>query len=96
MKFYLINANELHTLFIGRNIAKNLHMVEIQTTQPYVSGNYREPLYDVHEFPAIAPTDFKKLFDMRLVIGRIVDGSEFDELKKLYGTMRHLNSFKPS
>ncbi len=32
------------------------------------------------------PTDLKKQYDVREVIARIVDGSEFDEFKKLYGT----------
>jgi 3-methylcrotonyl-CoA carboxylase beta subunit len=32
------------------------------------------------------PTDFKKQYDIREVIARLVDGSEFDEFKRLYGT----------
>ncbi|MCI01912.1 methylcrotonoyl-CoA carboxylase beta chain mitochondrial-like, partial [Trifolium medium] len=47
---------------------------------------YKEPLYDVNELRSIAPTDLKQQFDIREVISRIVDGSEFDEFKKLYGT----------
>ncbi|CAO2163328.1 unnamed protein product, partial [Urochloa humidicola] len=42
--------------------------------------------YDVEELRAIAPADLKQSFDIRSVIARIVDGSEFDEFKKLYGT----------
>ncbi|KAL0356838.1 UNVERIFIED_CONTAM: Methylcrotonoyl-CoA carboxylase beta chain, mitochondrial [Sesamum calycinum] len=38
------------------------------------------------ELRAIAPTDLKQSFDIRSIISRIVDGSEFDEFKKLYGT----------
>ncbi|GAA0166557.1 ligase [Lithospermum erythrorhizon] len=77
--------DELHALSIGRNIVKNLHMSGILNTQ-HVSADYKEPLYDVHELRAIAPTDFKQSFDIRSVIARLVDGSEFDEFKKLYGT----------
>lgn len=59
---------------------------------PEASGqtraDYKEPLYDVKELRTIAPTDLKQLFDVRSVIARIVDGSEFDEFKKLYGTVR--------
>ncbi len=32
------------------------------------------------------PTDLKKQYDIREVIARLVDGSEFDEFKRLYGT----------
>ncbi|CAN4107719.1 unnamed protein product [Withania somnifera] len=79
--------DELHALSIGRNIVKNLHMAG----GPEVSGqtradDYKEPLYDVKELRAIAPTDLKQPFDVRSIIARIVDGSEFDEFKKLYGT----------
>lgn len=51
-------------------------------------SDYKEPLYDVQELRSIAPTDLKQPFDIRSVIARIVDGSEFDEFKKLYGTVR--------
>ena len=46
----------------------------------------REPLYDVAELEAVVPTDLKKQYDIREVIARLVDGSEFDEFKALYGT----------
>ncbi|XP_047331913.1 methylcrotonoyl-CoA carboxylase beta chain, mitochondrial-like [Impatiens glandulifera] len=48
--------------------------------------DYKEPLYDVKELRAIAPIDLKQSFDIRSIIARIVDESEFDEFKKLYGT----------
>ncbi|XP_020206246.1 methylcrotonoyl-CoA carboxylase beta chain, mitochondrial [Cajanus cajan] len=81
--------DELHGLALGRNIIKNLHMAgkdvlanELQN----INYEYKEPLYDVNELRSIAPTDLKQQFDIRSVIDRIVDGSEFDEFKKLYGT----------
>ncbi|XAR72902.1 Methylcrotonoyl-CoA carboxylase [Bertholletia excelsa] len=81
--------DELHGLAIGRNIIKNLHRAGNQGMagglQTIVS-DYKEPLYDVNELRAIAPTDLKQHFDVRNAIARIVDGSEFDEFKKLYGT----------
>ncbi|KAH7866827.1 hypothetical protein Vadar_025516 [Vaccinium darrowii] len=81
--------DELHGLAIGRNIVKNLHKAGnpgmINGLQNNVS-DYKEPLYDVKELRSIAPTDLKQPFDIRSVIARIVDGSEFDEFKKLYGT----------
>ncbi|KAJ9705048.1 hypothetical protein PVL29_003206 [Vitis rotundifolia] len=81
--------DELHGLAIGRNIIKNFHMAgklgivnELQNIIP----EYKEPVYDVKELRSIAPADHKQSFDIRSVIARIVDGSEFDEFKKLYGT----------
>ncbi|MGG8409101.1 acyl-CoA carboxylase subunit beta [Streptomyces sp. 12297] len=45
-----------------------------------------EPLYDAEELLGIVPGDLKTPFDPREVIARIVDGSDFDEFKPLYGT----------
>uniref|UniRef100_A0ACD5ZYZ3 Uncharacterized protein n=1 Tax=Avena sativa TaxID=4498 RepID=A0ACD5ZYZ3_AVESA len=78
--------DELHGLALGRNIVKNLHMAAKVTNVPNSACHYQEPLYDVHELRSIAPSDMKQSFDIRSVIARTVDGSEFDEFKKLYGT----------
>ncbi|KAK6159334.1 hypothetical protein DH2020_006648 [Rehmannia glutinosa] len=78
--------DELHALAIGRNIVKNLHMAGNMGGQNHRTSDFKEPLYDVAELRAIAPTDLKQSFDIRSVISRIVDGSEFDEFKKLYGS----------
>lgn len=54
-----------------------------------VEGDIRAPkapLFDANEIYGIVGTDLKKPFDVREIIARIVDGSEFDEFKKLYGT----------
>ncbi|XP_031282311.1 methylcrotonoyl-CoA carboxylase beta chain, mitochondrial [Pistacia vera] len=81
--------DELHGLSLGRNIVKNLHMAG---TPGMINGfqsintDFKEPLYDVKELRSIAPADLKQSFDIRSIIARIVDGSEFDEFKKLYGT----------
>ncbi|EYU37666.1 hypothetical protein ABFS82_02G035400 [Erythranthe guttata] len=78
--------DELHALAIGRNIVKNLHMAGNAGEQRHVMPDFKEPLYDAAELCAIAPTDLKQSFDIRSIISRIVDGSEFDEFKKLYGS----------
>ena len=46
----------------------------------------REPLYPAEELEAIAPVDLRKQYDVRELIARLVDGSEFDEFKARYGT----------
>ena len=46
----------------------------------------REPLFDSEELLGIVPPDLRIPFDPRDVIARIVDGSEFDEFKAMYGS----------
>ena len=46
----------------------------------------REPAYAPAEIYGVIPRDTRKPYDVREVIARIVDGSEFDEFKALYGT----------
>jgi 3-methylcrotonyl-CoA carboxylase beta subunit len=46
----------------------------------------REPLFDPSELLGVIPTDARKPFEVREIIARIVDGSELDEFKPLYGT----------
>ena len=46
----------------------------------------REPLYAAEEMHGIVPADVRKPFEVREVIARLVDGSELDEFKPLYGT----------
>lgn len=91
----LFFADELHALELGRNIIRNIHMAG---KGPFNSQNipseYKEPLYDMQELREIAPTDQKQPFDIRSVIARVVDGSEFDEFKKLYGSVRTLSKSK--
>ncbi|MBU8544063.1 MULTISPECIES: carboxyl transferase domain-containing protein [Roseomonadaceae] len=45
----------------------------------------RPPLYPPEELGGVVPTDFAEGYDVREVIARIVDGSDFDEFKPLYG-----------
>lgn len=46
----------------------------------------RPPLFDPAELTGIVPTDYRIGYDVREVIARIVDGSEFQEFKPSYGT----------
>ena len=72
-----------HALSLARRIVANLNTrknVDIALTPP------RDPLFDIGELDGIVPVDLKKQYDVREVIARIVDGSEFDEFKQLYGS----------
>ena len=46
----------------------------------------RMPLFDPFELHGIVPTDLRRLFEVREIIARLVDASEFDEFKAQYGT----------
>jgi 3-methylcrotonyl-CoA carboxylase beta subunit len=49
-------------------------------------GSWSEPLYDPAQLDGIIPQDTRKPYDVREVIARITDGSEFEEFKARYGT----------
>jgi 3-methylcrotonyl-CoA carboxylase beta subunit len=75
--------NDLHALALARSIVGNLNRQK-QHTQAL-----REPVapkYAAEELYGVIPVDTRKPFDVREVIARIVDGSEFDEFKARYGT----------
>ncbi len=75
-------VNDAHALAIARRIVGNLNRVK----QPGVALRApADPLYDVEEIYGAVPNDLRKPYDVREVIARIVDGSEFDEFKQLYG-----------
>ncbi|HET7159425.1 MAG TPA: carboxyl transferase domain-containing protein, partial [Burkholderiales bacterium] len=46
----------------------------------------RPPAYDPGEINGVLPSNVRSVYDVREVIARVVDGSEFDEFKALYGT----------
>ena len=72
-----------HALATTRRIVANLNRVkrpEADVRAP------REPLYDPAEIYGVVPSDMKTPYDVREVIARLVDGSELDEFKALYGS----------
>ncbi|GLZ03027.1 acetyl-CoA carboxylase carboxyltransferase subunit [Actinomadura sp. NBRC 104412] len=75
-------VDEADALRLGRQIVKRLNH---RKAGPPPAPS-REPLYDPEELAGIVPEDLKTPFDPREVIARIVDASEFDEFKPLYGT----------
>ena len=75
--------NDAHALAIARRIVGHLNFVKRappDVVQP------REPLYPAEELYGVINADIRKPYDVREVIARIVDGSEFDEFKARYGT----------
>jgi len=75
--------DDTHALAIARNIVSHLNR---RKPQQLALRESVEPRYPAHELYGVIPTDTRKPFDVREVIARIVDGSEFDEFKARYGT----------
>ena len=76
-------ANDADALRTARRIIGDLNRVK---TVKLATRAVTEPLYDAHELYGIIPADTKTPYDVREVIARIVDGSDFHEFKALYGT----------
>ena len=75
--------NDGHALGIARRIVRSLN----RTKRPDVEIiEARPPAYDPADIYGIIPSDRRKPFDVREIIARIVDASEFDEFKANYGT----------
>jgi 3-methylcrotonyl-CoA carboxylase beta subunit len=75
--------DDRHALALCRRIVAGLN----RRKQPQVM--LREPVephYDPGELYGVVPADLRAPYDAHEVIARIVDGSEFDEFKRLYGT----------
>jgi 3-methylcrotonyl-CoA carboxylase beta subunit len=75
--------NDAHALNITREIVAGLNRKKVLPvqTKPVVA-----PLYPPQELHGILPEDNRRFFDVREVIARLVDASEFHEFKALYGT----------
>ena len=48
-------------------------------------SDFREPVYDADEILGIVSADYRKPYDVREVIARVVDGSDFSDFKPDYG-----------
>ena len=75
--------DEPHAIAIARDIFANTTPITKQTIDRVEA---EAPFYDPKELYGIVPTDWKTGFDMREVIARVVDGSNFHEYQPDYGT----------
>jgi acetyl-CoA carboxylase carboxyltransferase component len=74
-------VDELDAIRLGRRIVARLNWVK----KGPAPRPFTEPLADSEELLGIVPADLRIPFDPREVIARVVDGSDFDEFKPLYG-----------
>jgi len=75
--------DDAHALALARRAIGNLNRVKrmaLDVREP------RDPLYSADEICGAVPVDPRKSFEVREIIARLIDGSEFDEFKPLYGT----------
>ncbi|MBU1345557.1 MAG: methylcrotonoyl-CoA carboxylase [Alphaproteobacteria bacterium] len=78
-----VAENDEHALEIVRDIVGHLNSVkrvDMDVREP------REPALDPDDLYGLIPDDVRAPYDVREVIARVVDGSEFEEFKSLYGT----------
>ena len=74
--------NDAHALALARQAVGSLNRkknIDMQLREPSA------PLYDSQEIYGVIPADSRKPYDVREIIARIVDGSEFAEFKARFG-----------
>jgi 3-methylcrotonyl-CoA carboxylase beta subunit len=75
-------VDDRHALGIARRIVGNLNRAK---PAPLVCAAPHDPLYPAEEIYGVIPDDVRRPYEVREIIARIVDGSELDEFKQLYG-----------
>ncbi|MCW5668869.1 MAG: methylcrotonoyl-CoA carboxylase [Hydrogenophaga sp.] len=74
--------NDAHALALARQAVATLNRRKVVTQ---ALREPRAPLYDPKEIYGVIPVDTRKPYDVREIIARVVDGSEFHEFKARYG-----------
>jgi len=74
--------DDAHALSIARDVVAHLNR---KKKMPLALAEPREPRHPPEELYGVIPADTRRPFDIREVIARIVDGSEFHEFKARYG-----------
>ena len=74
--------NDAHALALARKAVASLNRTKVVTQ---LLRERQPPKFDAQELHGIVPTDVRKPYDVREVVARIVDSSEFHEFKKRFG-----------
>lgn len=77
--------SDQHALQLARRCVANLNWKKLGEPQ-ITKLDSKAPLHPVEELRQLAPTDLRKPLDIYKVIARLVDESQFDEFKPLYGS----------
>ncbi|THC90257.1 hypothetical protein EYZ11_010284 [Aspergillus tanneri] len=79
-------VDDAHALVLARRSISNLNYPTTSVPQQLSENAIKEPLYDPNELNGIVGTNLRRQIPVHEVIARIVDGSEFAEFKRDYGT----------
>ena len=81
-------VDDAHALVLARRCVANLNWPTSNTATLSIKGteDIKEPLYDINDLTGLVGTNLRKQLPIYEIIARIVDGSEFAEFKKDYGT----------
>jgi len=74
--------DDTHALHIARNVVSNLNRKKPDNNG---ASSFNEPIYPIEDIYGIVGTNLMRPYDVREVVARIFDGSEFDEFKAMYG-----------
>ncbi|MBL8035689.1 MAG: methylcrotonoyl-CoA carboxylase, partial [Leptospiraceae bacterium] len=77
--------DDLDALEKARQILRTLGAEQANALAATRRNAWAEPAYSAAEIPGIIPADTRKPFEVREIIARLVDGSEFHEFKAEYG-----------
>ena len=75
--------NDVHALALARQAVESLNQ---KKSPPLKLRPPAPPLFDAKELYGVIPSDPRKPYDVREIIARLVDGSEFHEFKARFGT----------
>jgi geranyl-CoA carboxylase beta subunit len=78
--------NDAHALHLARLVMANIAKAPFNNFRGEPPRPHAPPRHDIDELLGIVPPDFKKQYDCREVIARLVDDSDFLEFKQLYGS----------
>ncbi len=73
-----------HGVALGREVVRRLQWND-RCPRRQGAGSAREPVYDPDEIAGVVPVDYRKPYDVREVVARVVDGSEILDFKPRYG-----------
>lgn len=84
--------DDAHAISIARTLVSNLGVSNLggrgqpEPTHHHAGPAFEEPCYPIEDLYGLVGTNLKRPYDARELIARLVDGSEFDEFKALFGT----------
>ncbi|MDC0254524.1 acyl-CoA carboxylase subunit beta [Bacteriovoracales bacterium] len=78
-----VAEDDAHGILIARDIIKRLHWNK-NISRP-LERPFKDPLYSSEDILGLVPVDYKKQYDVREVVSRLVDGSDFVDFKPDFG-----------